>query len=175
MSLDLHQVVHTVPLYTTLAQTTLLFIGRPSATKRKSQDSVGTEGESVALTTDGLRHFNMLCQLVFESCCSATHSTSKRFCLVYTFPLRTQFIILDMLPNWNNQIAESEKWNRGHYSSQAPWIFCTSRITWTRNKFTSDQQIISYLGICKKVLQKCFGWWTFTFFLGHIHLPSPLR
>lgn len=77
MSLDLHQVVHTVPLYTTLAQTTLLFIGRPSATKRKSQDSVGTEGESVTLTTDGLRHFNMLCQLVYESCCSATHSTSK--------------------------------------------------------------------------------------------------
>lgn len=47
-----------------------------------------------------------------------------------------------MLPNWNNQTAKPEKLNRGNYTRQAAWIFCTSRITWKRNKFTSNQLIV---------------------------------
>lgn len=47
---------------------------RPSVTKRRCHDSVRTEGKSAVPTTDGLRHFSVLCQLVHESCCCAMHS-----------------------------------------------------------------------------------------------------
>lgn len=56
--------------------------------------------------------------------------TLKQFCLVYTFPLRTWFIILVMLPNWN---SSARQLNQRKWTGRTTPDRHLSRITWTRN------------------------------------------
>jgi len=80
------------------------------------------------------------------------HATSEQVCLAYTFPLRTRFIVLVMLPNRNNSAEEPKQRNQiqGATLDRHP-----RRTTWRSNTFMRDQQIISYLpGISEKVLQQ---------------------